>query len=88
MSATSTTAERTLRARIGAYALHAKRDPRETTRAARAALLAKFERQVDPQGTLDPAERARRALSARKAYFARLSLRSSIARRSRASRAG
>jgi len=74
-------AERRLRARIGAFALHAKRDAKETTGAARAAFLSGFEREVDPDGRLEPAERARRAASARKAHFARLALRSAQARR-------
>jgi hypothetical protein len=45
------------------------------------ALLDRFERQVDPDGVLSPAERARRAGHARKAYFTRLALRSAQARR-------
>ncbi|MGI8685436.1 MAG: hypothetical protein ACR2MO_10170 [Acidimicrobiales bacterium] len=79
-----TPAERSMRARIAAYSLHAKRDPRETTAPARAAFLARFERQVDPDGTLPDAER--RAEAARKAHFTKLALRSSQARRSRAAR--
>ena len=43
--------------------------------------LDSFEKQVDPDGTLEPAERARRAESARKAHFARLALKSAQARR-------
>ncbi|WP_245612650.1 hypothetical protein [Actinotalea ferrariae] len=43
--------------------------------------MAKFERQVDPEGTLAPDERARRAEHARKAHFARLALKSARARR-------
>ncbi len=74
-------ASRSLRARIGAYALHAKHDARETTAAARAAALARFEREVDPDGKLLPAERARRAGFARKAHFARLALKSARVRR-------
>ena len=75
--------EASLRGRIGAYALHASHDPRETTSAARAAFLGRFESEVDPDGALAPAERARRALSARKAYFARLAYASAKARRKR-----
>jgi hypothetical protein len=37
--------------------------------------------QVDPDGVLSPAERARRAGHARKAYFTRLALRSAQAQR-------
>ncbi len=44
-------------------------------------MMERFERQVDPDGVLTPAERARRAGHARKAYFARLALRSAQARR-------
>ena len=43
-----TPAERSLRARMAAYRLHATHDPKETTAAARAAFLARFEREVDP----------------------------------------
>jgi hypothetical protein len=61
--------------------MHAQHDSRETTSAARKAFLDRFERQVDPDGTLDPAERARRAGHARKAYFTGLALKSAQARR-------
>jgi hypothetical protein len=67
-------AERSLRARLAAYALHAQRDPRETTANGRAAFLARFDREVDPKGLLEPDERRRRAEQARRAYFTRLSL--------------
>jgi hypothetical protein len=56
-----TRVERSLRARIGACSLHAQRDASETTSAARAAFLSRFEREVDPDGELAPEERARRA---------------------------
>ena len=75
--------ERTLRARMGAYRLHALYDPKETTKKARAAFAARFDRQVDPDGVLPPAERARRADAARRAYFTELQLRSSRTRRRR-----
>src|SRR4029450_286984 len=67
-------AERSLRARLAAYALHAQRDPRETTANGRPASLARFDREVDPEGLREPDERRRRAEQARRAYFARLSL--------------
>ncbi|MGH8975576.1 MAG: hypothetical protein ACRD0C_20510 [Acidimicrobiia bacterium] len=76
-----TAEQRILRARLAAYRLHATHDPKETTRSARAAFASRFEREVDPEGVLDPAERARRAEAARKAHFTRLALRSSRARR-------
>ena len=73
-------AEAALRGRIGAYVLHARHDPRETTAKARAAFLANFEREVDPEGALPEHERRRRAEYARKAHFARLALASARAR--------
>jgi hypothetical protein len=74
----------TLRGRVGAHVLHATHDPRETTKAARAAFNNRFEREVDPDGKLTPAERARRSDHARKAYFTRLALKSVASRRKRA----
>ena len=74
-------AERSLRARMAAYAMHAAHDARETTTNGRAAFLARFEREVDPDGRLDLEERRRRAEQARRAYFARLALASAKARR-------
>jgi hypothetical protein len=75
--------ERALRARLAAHAMHGRNDARETTAKARAAFLASFERQADPEGHLPPAERQRRAQQLRSAYFARLALASAKARRSR-----
>lgn len=69
-----------LRGRIGAYRLHATHDPRTTTAKARATFLARFYAQVDPDSLLAPAERERRALAARKAYFAQLAYRSAVVR--------
>lgn len=74
------------RGRIGAYRLHATHDPRETTRNARAAFMARWDREVDPEGKLSEAERQRRATSARKAYFAQLAYRSAVARSSKGRR--
>jgi hypothetical protein len=76
-------AERTLRARLAAYTMHARHDAKRTTTAARAAFLARFEAEVDPDGTLAPEERRRRAEHARRAYFTRLALASAKARRAR-----
>jgi hypothetical protein len=78
-----TRVERSLRARMAAYTLHAQRDPRETTTAARAAFLDRFEREVDPEHKLGPEERGRRAEAARKAYFTGLALASVRARNRR-----
>jgi hypothetical protein len=78
--------QRALRARLAAHTLHAKiTDETAHTAPARKAFLDRFERQVDPDGTLKPTERARRAEHAKKAYFARLALKSA---RSRAARRG
>lgn len=75
--------ERSLRARIGAHALHSSHDSTETTANARATFLARFEHEVDPEQVLPEAERARRAEHARKAHMARLALQSARARRER-----
>ena len=68
---------------MGAYRLHALYDPKETTKKARTAFAARFDRQVDPDRQLPPAERARRADAALQAYFTELQLRSSRTRRRR-----
>lgn len=68
---------RSLRGRIGALTLHATHDPKETTAKARETFLARFEREVDPDGVLPEDERRRRAEYARRAYFARLRLKRS-----------
>jgi uncharacterized membrane protein YccC len=79
-------ASRALRGRIGAHRLHATHDPRETTKAARQAFWSSFDREVDPDGLLEPEERARRAAHARAAHFARLAYLSARARATRARR--
>ena len=79
-----TPSDRSLQARMAAYALHARRSGREVTAPARAAFLARFENEVDPDRVLTPAERARRAQLACKAHMTRLALRSAQARRARA----
>jgi len=76
---------RKLRARIGAYSLHAKYDSRQLTAKARSTFLQRFEDEVDPDRLLSSAERERRAAAARKAHFARLALASAKARAKRAS---
>ncbi len=76
-----TPAERSLRARVAAHTLHAKVDATAHTAPARQAFLARFEREVDPDGLLPAEERRRRADHLRSAHFARLALLSSKARR-------
>jgi hypothetical protein len=70
--------QRTLRARIGAYALHAQGGT--NTAPATQAFMDRFEREVDPDGLLTPSERRRRAEHARKAHMTALALRSSRVR--------
>ncbi len=80
-----TPVERSLRSQIAAHESWAKTEDRAARTAnARKAMLDKFEREVDPDGTLAPAERGRRAEHARKAHFKRLALKSAQARRRRA----
>ena len=67
---------RRMRAQLGAHALHARYDAKETTRKARETFLAKFLLEVDPEGRLPLPERQRRALHARKAHMMRLTLKS------------
>lgn len=75
-------AERRLAAQVAAYTSWAHTPDRTArTAPARAAMLAKFELEVDPDGQLPPDERARRAESARKAHFSRLALKSARSRR-------
>ncbi len=81
---TLTAPQRRTRASMAGFASHAARDSREATAPARRRFLERFEKQVDPDGLLDPAERERRAISARRSYFKGLALRSSIARSKRA----
>lgn len=76
-----------LRGRIGAYRLHATHDSREITAPARARFLERFDREVDPDGSLPDNERRRRAALARRAYFAKLAYRSVEARRRKSIRA-
>lgn len=71
-------AQRTLRARAAAHALHAQGGT--STKAGTSAFLERFEREVDPDGILTPEERARRAAHARKSYMAALALKASRAR--------
>lgn len=67
--------------RIGAYESWANTEDRTArTAAGRAAAEARFEKLVDPEGKLSPAERAKRAQAARKAHFQRMALKSAQAR--------
>ncbi len=78
MAFSLTKEQRVLRARAAAYALHAQ--GKTSTKAGTAAFLARFEREVDPDSSLPPEERAKRAEQARKSYMASLGLKASRAR--------
>jgi hypothetical protein len=78
----------TQRARLGAFSLHAQRDPRETTRAAREAEAGRYRRQVveaaEAKGEeLTEAEITRRAAYLRRAHFQRMAMKSAQVRRAR-----
>lgn len=76
------TSEKHLSASIAAHESWANTPDRSArTAPARAAMLAKFEREVDPDGTMPEDERKLRAAHKRKAYFQRLALKSARARR-------
>lgn len=82
-----TPAERSLRASIAANTRWSRADKTERSRVAQAgcdALLESFAKQVDPDRSLEPAERAKRARYAYTAHMQRLSLASARARRVRA----
>ena len=77
-----TASQRALRARKAGLTTHARHDSKEIAARARKGFLARFEREVDPDCTLLPEERERRAKLARRAHMAGLALKSSQARRS------
>ena len=67
--------------RIGGLTAWAHNDAETMTGAAHRGFRAKFEREVDPDGTLPPAERAARGERARRAYMLQLAAKSAAARR-------
>jgi hypothetical protein len=76
--------ERVLIARVAAHTRWAaEADRTAATAPARRGLIARFERQVDPDGLLPEDERQRRAQSALRAHMARMAQRSVVARRRR-----
>lgn len=85
MASSLTPAERKLRGSLASYESWAQTSDRAArTAPARNAQRRKFEDQVDPDGTLDPVERAQRADCAYRAHMQRLALKSAKARRNRA----
>jgi hypothetical protein len=76
------TAARSLRARVAIHTRWAKEPDRTAATApARKAFQDRFEREVDPEGILDPVERAKRAENAKTAFYVRIALKSVEARR-------
>lgn len=85
--ARATASERSMRATLASYTSWANTaDPVARTEPARQTFIESFASQVDPDGTLPPAERARRAEAAHKAHMMRLALRSAQSRRRAAER--
>ena len=77
--------QRSLRSQMAVHQSWANTADRSArTAPGRAAFNDRFEREVDPDGVLDPAERAKRAEHARKAYFLRLAFESAKVRRAKA----
>jgi hypothetical protein len=73
--------QRSLRARLAAHARWAKcDDPVAATETARRALAEKWERLADPNGTLSPEDRARRAAHLQAQHMTGMALKSSISR--------
>lgn len=77
----SNSAERRLAAQIAANTRWSREDPAANAERGQAGLVARLAREVDPDGTLPPAERARRVECARRAHMAKLSLASAQSRR-------
>ena len=71
--------ERTLRARLAAHSQHAQ--GRTNTGPATAAYNARWAKLVDPDETLDPDERDRRAEHAKSAHYSRMAFESAKSRR-------
>lgn len=86
MAQTATTEESLrLRKQAGAHAAHAKYGSHHMTSAARhAANVTRFEALVDPDGKLDPVERAKRADHARQAHMKMLAAKAVESRKAKA----
>ena len=70
--------------RLGAHSRWAREADRSAATApARAGLLKRFEDEVDPDRVLPAAERAKRAESARRAFYQRIAMKSAAARAAR-----
>ena len=88
-----TPSERSTRARLAAHVMHARHDPRQTTAAATAAQLGRFDRQAIEEAAargeppLAPEEITRRAEHLLRANMSKLSLAASRARNRKATSA-
>jgi hypothetical protein len=81
--------QRSLAAKVAVHAQLAQcEDWTARTATARQAFMDRFEREVDPEGRLDPVQRAKMADQARKSYFAKLALKSAMARSAKKAGAG
>jgi hypothetical protein len=77
----TTPAERRMYGKIGAHESWARTTDRSArTLPARRAAWERFEKLVDPEGKLPPAQRAQMAENARKAHFQRMALKSAEVR--------
>jgi hypothetical protein len=80
-----TPAERARYGRLGAHTRWARTaDRTAATAPAREAFADRWDKQVDPDGLLPPAERAIRAEHAKKAHFTRMAIASAKARKRKA----
>jgi hypothetical protein len=74
-------AERVLRAKHASHVRWKNTPSAEASEQARERDTTRFEKEVDPEGILEPRERARRAEHARSAYYTKLAYASLRARR-------
>jgi hypothetical protein len=83
-SKTLTPAERSVRGSLASDVSWSRTvDRTARTEPGRRAFREKFEREVDPDGVMDPVTRAKAAESARRAHYKRLSLKASKAAKAR-----
>jgi hypothetical protein len=76
-----TAEQRALRAEVASLRSWAKtRDRSARTAPARAAAMSRFEREVDPDGTMEPAARALAADAARRAHYRSMAFKSARVR--------
>ena len=75
--------QRKMRATIAALARWKNEDPAEAAFRGQQGLVAKFEREVDPDNVLSPAERRRRAIAARREHMTRMAFKSSKSRKAK-----